>query len=53
MIAVRAEGQTQEVALVRVFGKTILGEICDLVRVQIHDGDGLMCLIVLRAIAIV
>src|SRR5713226_6006749 len=53
MTAVGAEGQAEEIALVRVFGQMIVGEIRDLIRVQIQDSDGLMGLIVLCAITIV
>ena len=53
MIAVGAEGQPEEVALMRLLAEAVIGKIGDLIAFQIQNCDGLMRLTLLRAISVV
>ena len=53
MIAIRAEGQSDEITLGRGFGEARLREIGELVGLEIKDGDGLMSPVGLGTVAVV
>ena len=53
MIAVGAEGQPEEVALMRILAKAVIGKVGKLIAFQIQDRDGLVRLTLLRAISVV
>jgi len=53
VVAVGAEGQAEEVALMGIFTETVVGKIGDLITFQIQDRDGLMRVTLLRAVSVV
>ena len=53
MIAIRAERKANKIALVSFFGQAIFREIGELVGAQIEYRDGLVCLVLLRAVTVV
>ena len=53
MVAVGAEGQPEEVALMGILTETVIGKIGQLITFQIQDRDGLVSLTLLRAVSVV
>src|SRR4051812_9634285 len=53
MTAITAESQSQKVALVGRIGKTAVGIVAQMIASEIQNSDRLLCLRLLRSVAIV
>src|SRR5579862_4798021 len=53
MFSVGTEGESDEVALMGIVAETRVGKICELIRIEIQNGDRLPRHRLLRAIAVV